>query len=218
MQTTKARSSFMSLSAELRNTIYEMALCKEVCDGNKNIVFDYYPLLTGPPLSASLLCVDRQIHKEASSILYGANTFECNITLPWSLVNVRHTHKLPGALAKGTSQMLKWLQGIGHHAKLVKCVLVHIGIRFDLRQLLGEVLRTAHSLKNTELSVHQTVLKLCGLLDLGVAAEVFKVKAVVNSDVWGVSHVPDEPQDLYQAAGVDGGELFTEELLARLPK
>lgn len=206
MIATQASTSFMDLPPELRNTIYEMALCRR--DGRS---LDLINICLGPGgHRAALSRVNRVIHQESSSILYGANTFEIKIDImtvpPHSqMPNLSHT------LGTQSSYAIQWLKSIGASSAKVKCLMVSLRTDTPPLRLLRNLLNAARSSGNAVWTAHQAVLQVLGLLGLGVADEAFKIRvASVNS------RHSQAAKDLYESAGISGNELYSVPLLRRL--
>ncbi|GIZ48585.1 hypothetical protein CKM354_001163900 [Cercospora kikuchii] len=204
MQEKKARSSFMSLSPELRNMIYEMALFDE---GGVQIPFDRTFQTTRLRRHTALLCVSRQINEEARTIWYGMNTFKYHLCwLPGEPVS-----PLMRSASFGRPEYLnEWLKQIGPNVALIKTIELTLGRAIDPQWLTRLSIVHGGSLIDTGLTVHQTMLHLYGLADAGLAAEVFQMKVDFRHDVEG----PERWADLYETAGINGQELFTRKLLA----
>ncbi|WPB07091.1 uncharacterized protein RHO25_011751 [Cercospora beticola] len=201
----QSRSSFMSLSAELRNMIYEMALCSK--DG-VHIRWDRTHM-TGRHPYVSLVSVNRQIREESLTIWYGMNTFKHTISwLPGENANSRTCLSRFGR----PENLSAWLKEVGANVALIKTIELTLS-RGRSSTWLTTLLRASDDgLLGAGLTVHQTVLHLFGLLDAGLAAEVFQMKVDVRDDFGE----PETLADFYEVAGIDGQELFTRELLDRL--
>lgn len=192
MIATQASTSFVDLPPELRNTIYEMALCRK--DGES---LDLRRILYGRGGRAALSRVSRVIHQESSSILYGANTFEIEI--------------IPHTLEVQSSYAIRWLNSIGANSAKIKCMLLSLRTDIPPLRLLRDLLNAARGSENAVSTAHQAVLQVLGLLGLGVADEAFKIRVVpVNS------RHSQAAKDLYEGAGIEGDELFSSKLLTKL--
>lgn len=73
---TERKTCFLDLSAELRNSIYELALLEDAFFNNPNAFTSRRYKITEP----ALLRVCRQVRDESLHVFYGANTFWCNDT------------------------------------------------------------------------------------------------------------------------------------------
>ncbi|PPJ56496.1 hypothetical protein CBER1_07642 [Cercospora berteroae] len=206
MQKTLARTSFMSLSPELRNSIYELVL-----SGQDDMGIDLgEDSKARPSYQPALLRVSRQGHGDASSILYGCNTFKYPIDL-WPHRDDDGMNVLAKRLKHSSEHLVQWLQRIGSRSPMVETIELQLWCEYHPNFVLEEILSSGRGPLNSGLTIHQTILQLCGLLGTGVAVEVFKVKA---TESYGMGR--EESKDFYEAAGVDGSELFTEEFLGRL--
>ncbi|PPJ56858.1 hypothetical protein CBER1_09981 [Cercospora berteroae] len=186
MRETLGSGGFMSLPPELRNTIYEMALYRA---DDETVIVDKAIRSRG---QAALLRVSRTVHQERRSMLYGANTFEYNITR--------------------SRDLIEWLRSIGSNAALIKCIVLELWGDIPPREVLAVILGSAFGLRLAGLTVHQAVLKTFGLHGVGVADEVFRIKFVTSLHWRGQR----ESVDFYGAAGIEGDELFSSKVLTRL--
>lgn len=186
----------MSLSAELRNTIYEMALKVEgVVNMSDQADVCYH---------TTLLLANRQIYKEARPIWYSLNTFAFRVGYPvlWPRPQEPETD------FDSPRSVSKWLETLGSGTAMVKSITMDMGASDTPGSALSEILRFAgEGLEFTGLTVHQGVLKSSGLLDKGVSPEVFK---------FSLHNGREAGEDLYEAAGVSGEDLLTRELIERL--
>ncbi|KAJ1326877.1 hypothetical protein MN608_08325 [Microdochium nivale] len=64
--------SLLDLPGEIRNDIYQLVLSR---DEPLNVA-GYSSVFMGPQMSTALLRTNKQVHNEASAILYGQNTFD----------------------------------------------------------------------------------------------------------------------------------------------
>ncbi|PPJ56498.1 hypothetical protein CBER1_07641 [Cercospora berteroae] len=192
----QSRTSFMSLPAELRNMIYEMALRVEgTVDVSSKAVVCHY---------TTLLHVNRQVYEEARPIWYAINTFEFRIGYP---VFWRRAQE-PGTDFDSPRSVRKWLENLRSGAAMVKSITMHTWGSDTLGSALSEILRFGgRGLDFNGLTVHQGVLKSCGLLNRGVSPKIFTF--LIRDGL-------EAGEDLYEAAGVSGEDLLTEELIERL--
>ncbi|GIZ48732.1 hypothetical protein CKM354_001178200 [Cercospora kikuchii] len=129
IRAAQARTSFMSLSAELRNTIYEMTLRVEddVDVSQKALVRRH----------SALLCVSRQIYDEARTIWYGINTFRFHVGDPlyWPspFSELKWDRDCP-------QRVREWLSKIGSSACLVKCISLELTTNRTPRGALSDIL------------------------------------------------------------------------------
>ncbi|GIZ48584.1 hypothetical protein CKM354_001163800 [Cercospora kikuchii] len=192
----ESRTSFMSLSAELRNAIYEMALKVEgaVNVSHQAVVCDY----------TTLLLANRQVYEEARPIWYGVNTFNLHVGFPrfWPLPQE------PDTEFHSPRTVSKWVETLGSRAAMVKSVRLEVwGSETPGTTLLEIFSFAGQGLQFSGLTVHQGVLKCAGLLDGGVSPEVFK---------FSFRDGPEVAEDLYKAAGVSGEDILTAQLIKRL--
>lgn len=115
MRATQSRSSFFSLSAELRNLIYEMALkVEDGIDVSHKVAIGRH---TG------LLFVSRQIYEEAISIWYSVNTFKFDVGDPYYWP---HSNMEPEDRTYEPQDVTKWLVNIGPRASWVTSILLKV--------------------------------------------------------------------------------------------
>ncbi|KAI5363675.1 hypothetical protein Slin15195_G093280 [Septoria linicola] len=159
VQAAKARTSFFSLSAELRNAIYELILVGEKRDLQPNDVG--YKRQARDGLSLALLSANRQVRAEASPIFWGQKNFI--MTIDSALVG------------SSKSPMHDWLQKIGvENAKLIKRVefrLPDIQPNIEAARFLYFLLRSVQEpMFSDSKTIHELALSACGCLDQGVEA------------------------------------------------
>ncbi|KAI5363555.1 hypothetical protein Slin14017_G055190 [Septoria linicola] len=183
MEAAKKRTSFFSLSAELRNTIYELALVNK-----SSIVIHRIPITNpvGPRRYSStktpaLLAVSRQIRHEAAAIYYGANSF----------LQAVHT---PNYRPDSRTALALWLKSLpDDHAALIKGMEFRLINRDGPASNLLDILRHVESSLTPDLddelpggrSLHQMVLLALGLADAGPEAVKIQLKCAerASSDV-----------------------------------
>lgn len=201
MRAVQSRTSFLSLSAELRNAIYEMALkIEDSIDASRKIDILQH---TG------LLFVSRQIHDEALSIWYAVNTFKFDIGDPYYRAHPEEAE--PGRFEVFSPEIVSnWLTKIGRGAKWIKSISLELTSPDPASRVLWEILNfNSRRLDFNGLTVHQAVLKSVGLVNAGLAPETFTL--LYREDY--LSSRKQVSKDLYEAAGVKGDDNFTDKLV-----
>ncbi|KAF7195113.1 hypothetical protein HII31_03581 [Pseudocercospora fuligena] len=186
MKDTLQRSSLFSLSAELRNAIYEEVLLEEEHPINMQDDHVMDSSLTAPPIP-SLLHVSQQVRCEAAPIYYGANTF-------WACAYPPEHRKLEGI----QKPIRSWLELIGpKQCGMIKNLFFDLGHEAGRRYEMNDFVKSAvHRYRRNELEIpsrRKVVTEVCNIDGLGVHPGAVSFRSYVYDEEGGSSWEEADP-------------------------